>query len=345
MKALVMHGKGDLRYEDVSDAKIEQDEDIIVKMNLCGICGSDLHLFQGKTPSARPVYCIGHEAVGEVVETGRAISSLRVGDRVMLSAATGCGACRPCLSGEIKRCERAPAEVYGIGGPLEGCQAEAIRVPVGEFNTTRIPEGLTDEQAVLLTDNVPTAYAACVGAQVGPGRSVAVIGLGPIGLMAVELALVMGASVVYAIDPIEDRRERARKLGAVALPPDNLVDIIAEMTSGRMIDSVIEAVGGTNTVDLALSLVGTGRNLNVLGVDSNLDFRIPIMACVRGITIRASMMTEVSRYWGELVPMMQSGRIRPERLITTTAALRDGLNTYERCLERSGDVLKVMMKP
>ena len=344
MRALIMHGH-ELHYQTVPDPIIRDSRDAIVKMERCGICGSDLHLVHSDWTPPRDVYGIGHEAVGEVVEVGRSVTGLKVGDRVMLSGAVGCGLCRPCLTGDIKRCDNKAIDVYGVGQGLEGCQAEAIRVPAADFNTAIIPEGVSDEQALLLTDNLVTAYGACVGAEISAGRSVAVIGLGPIGLMAVELAMVMGASAVYATDLVAERRNCAARLGAIALPPDNLFEEIQERTAGRMIDSVIEAVGATQTVDLAMSIVGVSRNVSILGAGMNFDVKIPFNALLNGVTVRANMLTEIARYWPQIIPMIQAGRIHPEQFISDRVSLGEGLDAYKRATERSGGVLKIIMRP
>ena len=196
MKALVYHGARDIRFETHDDPTIRADTDAIVKVDLCSICGSDLHIFHGHGFSADTRYCVGHEAVGEVVEVGKGVRRLRPGDKVMISAAVGCGHCAPCLAGQVNRCLTGSMNCYGLSLGLEGSQAEAFRVPAADVNATAMPEGLTPTQALMLTDSMATAWYGCKQARIRPGRQVVVVGLGPIGLMAVEAALVMGASAV-----------------------------------------------------------------------------------------------------------------------------------------------------
>jgi threonine dehydrogenase-like Zn-dependent dehydrogenase len=196
MKALLYQGARDIRYESFPDPTPMSELDAIVRMDRCGICGSDLHIYQGHGFTEDLGYCVGHEAVGEVVEVGRGVRRLKAGDKVMLSAAVGCGSCADCLAGEINRCITGRAGCYGLSHNLEGCQAEAIRVPAADFNAAPIPEGLTADQALMLTDNLPTAWFGLRNAEVGPGDTVVVVGLGPIGLMAVEGAFVLGAARV-----------------------------------------------------------------------------------------------------------------------------------------------------
>ncbi len=342
MHALVVHGH-EVRYESVPDPMILDPRDAIVKMKGASICGSDLHLLDDSWETSRDVYGIGHEAVGEVVEVGSHVGTLQVGDEVMLSGIVACGICRSCLAGGLKRCENRATDVYGIGQSLEGCQAEAIRVPAADFNAQVVPEGISREQAVLLTDGLVTAFAACVGAEIQPGNSVAIIGLGPIGLMATELALTMGASVVYAVDPVEERRVRAAALGAVALLPDNLTAVIGEKTSGKMIDSVVEAVGSQRTIDLAMQIVGIGRTVSVLGA-GHFDMTIPFKAALNGITVRANMLTEIPVYWPKVIPMLQSGAIHPEKVFTHTFSLSEGEEAYRQVMARQDGLLKIMFK-
>ena len=344
MQALIVHGH-ELHLESVPDPEIRDPRDVVVRMTGSSICGSDLHLLSPDWVAPREVYGIGHEAIGEVIDVGGAVRSLRRGDRVMLAGSVGCGLCPACLAGEVKRCANGATDVYGIGQGLEGCQAEAIRVPAADFNAAKIPEGISDEQAVLLTDGLITAYAACLGAEIRVGRSVAVIGLGPIGIMSVELAYAMGATVVFAVDPVSSRRELATALGAVALTPEETEEHIREATQGRMVDSVIEAVGKTETVDLAMAIVGAGRNVSILGAGQNFQVTIPFTAAVNGVTVRANMVTEIARYWPDVVPMLAAGRINPERVFTDRIALADGLRGYERVMSREPGVLKVLMQP
>src|SRR5690606_6352145 len=160
MKAIRYHGVTDVRYETVPDAVIADDADILVKIERCGICGSDLHIYQGV--SGISAGCsIGHEAIGEIVETGRAVKRFRTGDRVMLSAMVGCGRCVACLSGNMLRCKEGKLSGFGFGLGLDGCQADAVRVPMADINVEKIPHGVSDDDALLLTDNLPTAFAAC----------------------------------------------------------------------------------------------------------------------------------------------------------------------------------------
>jgi len=343
MKALTSHGKGDIRFEDYADPQCHADTDLIVKMKTCGICGSDLHIYHGAKFSADTGFCVGHEAIGEVAEVGKGVRRLKPGDTVMLSAAVGCGSCRSCLGGHINRCENNMMSCYGLGHALEGCQAEGIRVPMGDFNARLIPEGITEDQALMLTDNLPTAYLGCLNADIGPGKTVAVVGLGPIGLMAVEIALVLGASKVYALDLVPERRARAEKLGAIALDPATAKEHLKEETKGRMLDCAVEAVGNDITIRTAIDLVGAQGTVSVIGVSQNMDFSFPMgLAFIKGLTFRIST-GSVQCHWDELISLIQADRLRPEAVITHRMNLSEGGEAYRLFDTKEDGALKMVM--
>ncbi|MEN6542073.1 alcohol dehydrogenase catalytic domain-containing protein [Parvibaculum sp.] len=345
MKGLIYQGKRDIVLADVPEPKILDDRDIIVAVKACSICGSDLHIYNGDTFFDQTGYCVGHEAVGEVVEIGRGVHERRVGERVMISAAVGCGSCPPCLAGVVLRCERNLQQCYGLSNQLQGSQAEAVRVPAGDFNAAPIPEGLTDEQALMLTDAAATAWFGCELARISPGGQVAVIGLGPIGLMAVEDAFVMGAARVFAIDPVPERRAIASSLGAVALDPSTAVDVIREATKGRMLDSVLEAAGVSSALSLALSLVGRMQNVGAIGVNLSPSFDFPVgLLFMHGINLAIGTCS-VPSYWPKLVPLIQQGRLRPEQFITNRMALADGPRAYAAFDQREAGTLKSVLVP
>ncbi len=345
MKALCYHAPRTITCDSVPDAKLESDTDILVRMTACGICGSDLHIYHGHGFSPDLGYCVGHEAVGEVVEVGRSVQRVRSGDRVMISAAVGCGGCAPCLAGNVLKCETGGSGCYGLSHALEGCQSEAIRVPKGDFNVALIPDGVSEEQALMLTDNLPTAWFGCVGAEIGPGKTVVVVGLGPIGLMAVESAFVMGASRVFAVDLVAERRAIARSLGAEAFDASDAVEAVREATSGRMADCAVEAVGADATINLAMKLVGRQGIVSAIGVNQTKKFDFPMaLAFVKTLTFRIGTCS-VPRYWPDIVPLVQSGRLKPERYITHRLSLDQGAEAYRLFDAREDGVLKTVMTP
>jgi 2-desacetyl-2-hydroxyethyl bacteriochlorophyllide A dehydrogenase len=343
MKALCYHGPRDIRYDSMADAALQDDRDILVKMELCGICGSDLHIYHGQGFSEDLGFCVGHEAVGEVMEVGRSVKRVKTGDKVMISAAVGCGACVRCLAGDINHCLNNAMQCYGLSHRLEGCQAEAIRVPAGDFNVAPIPDGLTGDQALMLTDNLPTAWFGLRNADIKPGQTVVVVGLGPIGLMAVEGAFVLGASRVFAIDLVPERRAIAASLGAIALDAAEAIPQIAEATQGRMADCAVEAVGADATINLALKAVGRAGTVSVIGVNQTRDFRIDMaVAFIKGLTFRIGTCS-VPEHWTELIPLIQQGRLHPERYITHTLPLAEGAEAYRLFDARTAGALKMVM--
>jgi 2-desacetyl-2-hydroxyethyl bacteriochlorophyllide A dehydrogenase len=342
MKALLYQGARDIRYEGFPDPILAADTDAIIRMDRCGICGSDLHIYHGQGFSPDIGYCVGHEAVGEVVEVGRAVRRLKTGDKVMLSAAVGCGGCASCLAGEINQCANNMMQCYGLSHRLEGCQAEAIRAPFADFNVAPIPEGLTADQALMLTDNLPTAWYGLRNAEVAPGQTVVVVGLGPIGLMAVEGAFVLGAARVFAIDRVPERRTIAESLGAIALG-DDAVARIMEMTSGRMADCAVEAVGADETIQLAINCVGRMGTVSVIGVNMTPAFNFPMGAAFfKNLTFRIGTCS-VPKWWPELIPLIQGGRLRPERYISHHMPLAEGAEAYRRFDAREAGALKMVL--
>jgi len=343
MKALVYHGPRDIRFDSHDDPALQSDTDAIVEISLCAICGSDLHIYHGHGFSEDLGFCVGHEAVGEVVEVGRGVRRLKVGDAVMVSGAVGCGDCARCLAGQVELCLKGMMGCYGLSARLQGAQAEGLRVPMADFNAAKIPEGVSQEQALMMTDAMATAWFGCKNARISPGKHVVVVGLGPIGLMAVEAAFVMGASAVYAIDLVEERRAIAQSLGAIAIDPETAVATIMELTRGLGADCAVEAVGADATIRLAINLVGRGGVVSVIGVNQNMDFRFPMrLAFFKGITFAIGT-CGVPQYWPELTPLIQQGRLHPERFISHTLSLADGVGAYELFDKRQGGALKMVL--
>lgn len=345
MKALCYQGPRDIRHVSMPDPVLVDPGDALVRMTACSICGSDLHIYHGHGFSEDIGFCVGHEAVGEVVEVGRAVRRLKPGDRVMMPAAVGCGACAPCLRGHVYACENGGAACYGLSARLQGVQAEAFRVPAADMNAVPIPDGISPDQALMMTDALATAWFGARQADIRPGASVAVIGLGPIGLLAVDAAWIMGAHAVYAIDPVAERRAIAAATGAVTLHPDNALEHVREATRGRKLDCVVEAVGAEASVDLALRLATRRGTVSVIGVQQARRYAFPLeRAFAAGLTFRIGTCS-VPEEWPALIPLVQSGRLRPERLITHRMALSAGADAYARFDAREAGTLKMVLEP
>ena len=344
MKALVYRGPKDIAFESMADPGIEEERDAIIKVDKCAICGSDLHIYHGETFSKDTGYCVGHEAVGEVVETGRSVHQLKVGDKVMISAAVGCGECRSCLAGNVVNCETNSGRCYGLSAALQGCQAEFVRVPAADFNAAKIPEGVTADQALMMTDALATAWFGARNADIGHGATVAVVGLGPIGLMAAESALAMGAARVFGIDIVEERRAMGRAIGLETPDPATARDYVKEATNGQMCDSVIEAVGHSATIRAALGLAGRRGTVSVIGVSQDRSMDFPMAkAFAMGLTFRIGTCS-VPQEWPDLTPLIQSGRIRPERYISHTLPLSDGAHAYDIFDRRVDGAMKMVFE-
>lgn len=255
MQAVVFHGIGDIRLENVPEPKIQQPNDAIVRITSSAICGTDLHFIRGTFSGMKPGRILGHEAVGVVEEVGKAVRNLRRGDRVVVPSTVGCGSCNYCRAGYQSQCDRANAAgplggTVFYGGPenaggLDGLQAEYARVIYASANLVKLPEEITDDQAILMSDILPTSYMAAEMAEIKPSDSVAVFGCGPVGQFAIACALHLGAGRVFAIDAEESRLRMAQENGAEAInfQKEHPVTVLHELTNGSGPDRVIDAVG------------------------------------------------------------------------------------------------------
>ncbi|WP_299192320.1 alcohol dehydrogenase catalytic domain-containing protein [uncultured Erythrobacter sp.] len=344
MKALVFNGPRDIRYESYADPELRSANSAILKVESCSICGSDLHMYHGAHIGKReysadaPGFCCGHEFIGEVVETGGEVHTFKVGDKVLSAGGTGCGTCAACLTGKPRSCSKSTA--FGIGPTLEGGQAEFVNVPNADA-TLMSREGLTDEQALLLTDGMATAYFGLTRAEPQPGGTVAVIGLGPIGIIGVELAFALGAARVFAIDPVVSRRKMAQALGAeVFVPGPDLKAQILEATGGAGVQSVFEASGAKGAINSVLPLVGKRGNASFIGIPEP-DDALPLpLIMFKNVTVRGGI-CDVQNMWPHLVPLIQSGRIKAAGLFSHDFKLSEGAEAYRLFDSREDDVIKL----
>lgn len=345
MRALVLHGDGDVRVDQVDDPTPDALTGAVVRITHTAICGSDLHLFHGQNQAypLRP----GHELVGEVVEVGSGVERFSPGDQVLVAGVIGCGRCPACRVGDVVACRDGGPKVFGVGPDLHGGQAEAVAVPDADSSLLRIPDGITAEQAVLLTDILPTGWYGAELAGVEPGATVAVIGLGPVGIQAVLSALVMGAARVIAVDPVPQRRKLASSLGAIAVDPGLTggAAAILELTGGLGADSVIEAVGLQSTIHDAIFGVKVGGTVAVVGVNLSMDFPFPMAwAFARDLTFRIGL-CPVPGTWSRLVPLVAAGRLAPEVVFTHRMSLGQGPEAYGLFDRREDGVMKVLLTP
>lgn len=344
MRGLVLHGPGDVRVEHLPDPTPSDAGAAVVRILRTAVCGSDLHFYHGTMEAGGPLR-LGHEFVGEVVETGRGVHRVRAGDRVMVSGVIGCGACVHCERGEVVRCRRMATRVFGTGLDLPGGQAEAAAVPAADHALRPIPEGVSLEQAVLLTDILPTAHFGAKLAGLQPGDDVAVVGLGPVGLLAVLCAGLFGPARIFAVDPVAERREHAAALGALPLAPDEAAAALAEATEGQGVDAVIEAVGADASLRAALEWVRVGGTVAAVGVNLRMDLPFPMgLAFRKGLTLRTGLVP-VPAMWPELLPLVAAGRLAPERVFTHRLGLAEGPEAYRIFAARERGVLKVLLDP
>jgi alcohol dehydrogenase len=273
MKALVYHGPGNKAWEDVPDPKIIQPTDVIVRVETTTICGTDLHILKGDVPAVAEGRILGHEGVGTVAEVGSAVSTLDVGDRVIISCISACGACSYCHQGLYAHCladEGSSGIGWILGHLIDGTQAELVRVPFGDNSLYKIPEGVTDEAAVMLSDILPTGFEIGVRyGRVKPGDVVAVVGAGPVGLAAMMTANLYGAARIIALDLDANRLEQAKGLGAtdaVNSADEDWEDQVRAMTDGLGVDVAIEAVGIPATFEACTRIVRPGGSVANAGV-------------------------------------------------------------------------------
>jgi alcohol dehydrogenase len=348
MKALVYSGPGKISCESVPDPVLIDEKSAIVKTTSCSICGSDLHPYH--VDLGRPTYCIGHEAVGEVVELGREVKNFAVGDRVLLAASLGCGKCQPCREGNVVFCEtHRTLRAFGQSLPdIGGCQAEGIAVPIADDNMFHLPDNLPDEVGLMLTDTLSTAWFAARRARVGPGDVVAVIGLGAVGLQAVMCALAMGACRVLAIDLLPNRRIHATELGAEPVENPDVIAGVKELTKDRGVDVVIDATGGPVTTALSIDLIAKGGRISTVGISEQLTIPFPIKAALyKNIEFHTGICS-VQAQVPTLMRELESGRLdcaALTKMITHRMGLSEGKEAYAFFDSRNDGVLKVLLDP
>ncbi len=390
MRALCWHGHGDVRVDTVPDPIIEHPRDAIIKITSCAICGSDLHLLDGYQPTMKSGDILGHENMGIVVEVGAEVRNLKKGDRVVVPFTISCGDCWFCKKGLFSACERtnpnaemaakamgrSPAGLFGFShmlGGYSGGQAEYLRVPMADVGPIKIPENLTDEQALFLSDIFPTGYMAAENAQIKDGDTVAIYGCGPVGQFAIRSALMMGAGRVIAIDEVPERLAMAEAGGAETLDFSK-VDVYEELTSRtanrRGPDSCIDAVGceaaghggadavldkakaavklATDRVHVlrqAIMACRMGGTLSVPGVYVGMGDKIPIGALMnKGLTVKTGQ-THVQAYTKPLLAKIEAGEIDPSFVVTHPASLEEAPTMYKKFRDKKDGVIKVVLHP
>jgi threonine dehydrogenase-like Zn-dependent dehydrogenase len=351
MRATVFHGPGDIRVEEVPRPHAGAGE-AVIRVTTTTICGTDVHIVKGEYP-VRPGLVIGHEPVGVIEELGPGVTGYRIGQRVLVGAITPCGQCGACLSGHLSQCGHGGGyEALGgwrFGNTIDGAQAEYLLVPSAQANLAPIPDGVSDEQVVLLADIASTGFAGAESGGIRIGDAVVVFALGPIGLCAVAGARLMGAAQIIGVDSDPVRLAMARRMGADVVLDFTQVDVAAEvkrLTEGGA-DVTIEALGTQGTFENALRCLRPGGTLSSLGVYSG-KLEMPYDAFAAGLgdhRIVTTLCPGGKERMRRLIATVESGRFDPLPLITHRFALDDIVEAYDLFSNRREGVLKVAVCP
>jgi alcohol dehydrogenase len=328
MRAVVYHGPGLKAWEEVRDPVITDDADVIVRVDATTICGSDLHILKGDVPAVLPGRVLGHEAVGTVEQVGSSVRTLGEGDRVLVSCISACGGCRFCRERRYGQCR---AGGWILGRTYDGTQAEYARVPFADNSTYQIPEGVSDEEALMLADILPTGYEVGVlNGRISPGDVVAVVGSGPVGLSAIMGARLFSPSHIVAIDLADRRLEAAKQFGAdvtVNSGHEDPVKIIGALTEGLGADVTIEAVGLPDTFELAVKLVRPGGRVANIGVHGKAAVLHLEEQWTRDITITTGLADTFST--PTLLRLVASGQMAAGQFVTHRFGFDEFAQAYD----------------
>jgi threonine dehydrogenase-like Zn-dependent dehydrogenase len=391
MRALVWHGKEDIRCDTVTDPEIQDPRDAIIKVTSCAICGSDLHLFHNLIPAMLPGDIMGHETMGEVVEVGKgAKGKLKKGDRIVVPFTIWCGECEQCKRANYSACERSNRKkhlcekVFGhtlgglfgythLTGGYPGGQAEYLRVPFADTTHIKVPDSLSDEQLLFLSDILPTGWQAAVACDIEPTDTVAVWGCGPVGQMAIRSAVLLGAKQVVAIDCLPERLGMAEAGGAIPINflEDSVIGRLNDLTDGKGPEKCIDATGTESHVSISqpdtildrakqMMLMESDRPhvlremiyvcrpagiLSIPGVYLGLVDKLPMgLLMNKGLTVRTGQ-THVNRWTDDLLERIEDGQIDPSFVITHTVDLEDGPGMYKVFRDKQDSCIKVVLKP
>ncbi|GAB2455401.1 glutathione-dependent formaldehyde dehydrogenase [Hymenobacter qilianensis] len=386
MKALVYHGMKDVRVDNVEDPEIEDARDAIIRVTSTAICGSDLHIYNGGIPQPRPMV-LGHEFMGIVEEVGKGVGNLKRGDRVVVPFPIACGTCFFCNHELPGHCENSNPDHYGpeggvatekggalfgytdLYGGYNGGQAEYVRVPYADFGPRVIPDSLTDEQALFLTDIFPTGYSGIDWGEVKGGEFVVIFGAGPVGIMAAKSAWLRGAARVLIVDPLEYRLDKAQQTAhceaLVWHDHKQVVEVIRELTQGRGADVCVEAVGfepvrnladrakavinfekgSMKVLEACMSGVRRGGIVTVLGVYGSPYDNFPLHQFFdKGITLRGGQ-APAHKHIDKLLKYVVDGKVQLDDIITHTLPLSQAAHGYDIFRNKKDNCVKVVLKP
>lgn len=379
MRALTYHGAKDVRVDNVPEPKLQEKDDVILRVTATAICGSDLHLYRGKIPKTEEGDIFGHEFMGVVEEVGSEVTAVKKGDRVVIPFVIACGNCFFCQHDLMSACETTntgpgaainkkiippPAALFGFShlyGGIPGGQAEFVRVPKGNFNTFKVNGSLSDEKVLFLSDILPTAWQAVTNANITKGSTVAIYGAGPVGLLSAACAKMLGAEQIFVVDHNDYRLQYAKDTyGAIPVNFDKVdaAEFIIEQTKGhRGVDGVIDAVGfeakGSSKIEgssapalrQCMAAVRRGGVVSVPGIYAGPinDFLIGD-AFDKGLTFRMGQ-THVHKYLPQLLEYIENGDLSPEAIITHRMNLSDAAKGYEIFEKREEECRKVILTP
>ncbi len=348
MKALTFRGKQTIEYESIPDPAILSPTDVIVKVNVCAICGSDLHVYHEHEKGIDHGTAMGHEFAGEIVEVGKEIRSLRKGDKVMSPFTTCCGQCFYCKLGLTCRCVH--NQLYGWvekGKGLHGGQAEYVRVPLADTTLMKLPVGITIEEGLLLGDILSTGYFCALQADVKPGGTYVVIGCGPVGLMAILGARELGAEKIFAVDTVPERLAMAKVWGATPINAKQVsaLEIVKEASEGRGADAALEAVGSGSAVKLAVELIRPGGIVSSVGVcnDEHMAFS-PVEAYNKNLTYKIGR-CPARHLMERLIPIVQKKKYDISSVFSHHMKLSEGVKGYDIFANKKDNCLKVLLTP
>jgi len=344
MRAVTFQAPGEVRVEEKGDPEIVAADDCVVRVEASGICGSDLHIYHGRVP-VEPGFTIGHEFVGTVLAAGAAVERVAVGDRALGCFHVACATCAACLRCDYHRCEQ--GRTFGHGsklGDLQGAQAELLLVPRSNLTLRRVPEGMSDEVALFAGDVMGTGYHAVAHAGVRAGDTVAVLGLGPVGLCAVQAAAASGATAVFAVDSVPERLAMAERFGAVPLhlAEDDPKRAVRAATDGRGVDVVVDAVGDPGPLAMAVSLARDAGTVSGIGAYAGKGDAPLGLAWLKGLTLRlglANVIAHVDRVLG----LLEAGKLDPAPLVTHRMKLDQAPEAYR--LYDNREALKIVLTP
>jgi 2-desacetyl-2-hydroxyethyl bacteriochlorophyllide A dehydrogenase len=344
MRAVTYQAPGEVRVDEKPEPEVGSPDEAVIRVEATGVCGSDLHIYHGRV-EIEPGFTIGHEYVGTVLATGDDVTKVAEGDRVLGTYCTACGECFFCRRGDYQQCDS--SRVFGHGealGSLQGAQADQLLVPHADLTLRRVPDGLSDDVALFAGDVMGTGYHAVQALDLEPGSSAAVLGLGPVGLCAVQAAKAGGADRVIAIDTVEERLKMAESFGAIPLhlTEDDVRARVKEETEGRGVDGTVDAVGHPDALDMACRLTRKAGTVSATGVYAEpIQLHMGIV-WIKGLTLKTGQ-ANVIAYVDPVLERLESGELDPMPLVTHHMKLDDAPEAYE--VYDRHEALKIVITP